>query len=170
MDTQNDNTVPLQLFTLDQQKDIKKRGAPRKIKTATDLWTRFIEYIEWNKEQTDYYKSDFIKAGQLAGTIIDVPLVPMLQIESFCSYIGLTDETLLNYAKRPGNDDLFGIVTRIKAEILNDQVKRASLDLVNPNIVAMINNMKQRQDITTDGNEIGMVNVSFISSKIPDTQ
>lgn len=162
-----DNIEPLQLFTVEQQKDIKRKGRPRVIKTANELWQCFCDYIEWNNEQAvNYCKTDFIKAGQQAGRLIDVPQIPMLQIETFCDFIGVTDETLLNYAKRQGNEDLFGIVTRIKAKIADDQIKRASLDLVNPNIVAMINNMKQRQDVTTNDNELPIASITFQSKPI----
>jgi hypothetical protein len=64
-------------------------------------------------------------------------------------------------------DTFISIVTRIKEEIRNDQVEGALVGQYQQNIVARLNALTEKTDVTSNGENINEIKISIIR---PDTK
>jgi len=57
------------------------------------------------------------------------------------------------------------IVTRIKEEIRNDQIEGALVGQYQQNIVARLNGLTEKTDVTTGGDKINEIKVTIVGNK-----
>jgi len=114
--------------------------------------------MEWEEESAKYFeymsdkvwnKKEAIKSGDLAGTLIDIPTLTPLSIESFCLFMDIDRGTWDNYESNQDNyKDFFNITTRVRAIIESNQFEGATVGAYNPNIIARKLGLVDRQENT----------------------
>jgi hypothetical protein len=106
----------------DNWKKRTKSGANLKY-SALEVETLWNDFLKWIETQT-YYRSELIKSGEKAGTVIEVPMRKPITLKSFCIYSGIDDETLKSYASKENektDTDLFAISLHV-IESCNDYI------------------------------------------------
>jgi hypothetical protein len=95
--------------------------------------------------------------------------VPPLTIDGFKTYANKQGSDINRYWYNVDGtlNDYVSIVTRIKEEIRNDQVEGALVGQYQQNIVARLNNLTEKTDVTTNGEAINEIKISIIR---PDTK
>ncbi len=137
--------------------------------TPESLCEKFNEYFEYMKTQT-WQKTDAIKSGDMAGETIYIPVNTPLSRKGFCIFANICEDTLRNYASnKESYTQYFDLCKRALDIIDNNQIEGAIIGVYNPNIVARLNGLTDKQDITTDGKEITnklpIINLNINSSK-----
>lgn len=125
-------------------------GRPRRIKSPEEMEDLFIEYKTW-ASQNPWIKKDFVKSGEYAGQIIDLPIERALTEWGFAVYIGLARSHLIEYGKRPEFRDTY---SRIKDEMTEQRVSGGLACVYNANLVARIDGITEKNDLTVTGKVI----------------
>ena len=120
----------------------KKVGRPRAY-TPEALEAKFEEYVEWVKANPVYINK------VSAGEIIPVPTQRPLTLVGFCQFAKISKDTFRRY-----EDEFCGLLTCVRVAIEADQLEGAMVGQYNPNIVARVLHLADRQDVTTNGKEI----------------
>ncbi|MEY2738676.1 MAG: hypothetical protein RL259_585 [Bacteroidota bacterium] len=102
--------------------------------TPEELWQKSCEYFCWCNENP-IYKNEAIKGGDMAGTIIDIPMQRPLSIEGLCIYLNISDETFKNYEKKEGYETFFGVCSHIRKIIDTQHFEGGMVGIFNANIV-----------------------------------
>ena len=120
----------------------KKVGRPRAY-TPEALDAKFEEYVEWAKANPVYINK------VSAGEIIPVPTQRPLTLVGFCQFAKISKDTFRRY-----EDEFCGLLTCVRVAIEADQLEGAMVGQYNPNIVARVLHLADRQDVTTNGKAI----------------
>lgn len=96
--------------------------------TPRELFTEFVDYMEFIKKNPIYVKV----IQQKTGSLIDVPKARVMTIKGFCLYAGLSNDTLTNYAS---NDLYKDIVEIIKDSIYCNKFEGAAVGVFNATII-----------------------------------
>ena len=120
----------------------KKVGRPRAY-TPEALDAKFEEYVEWVKANPVYINK------VSAGEIIPVPTQRPLTLVGFCQFAKISKDTFRRY-----EDEFCGLLTCVRVAIEADQLEGAMVGQYNPNIVARVLHLADRQDVTTNGKAI----------------
>lgn len=129
----------------------KKHGANFKY-TPESLAKEFEDYKIQISEAT-WFKKEVIKGGDMAGQIIDIPMVTPMSIGGFCIFAHIERQTFINYEK--GEDQgLMEVATHIRHCIETQQWEGASVGAFNPNIIARSLGLVDKTDITSNGKDI----------------
>lgn len=109
-----------------------KHGRSRAFESPEELWEKACGYFEWCYENPLYEIKAF-NCGDLG--IVQEPIAKMraMTIQGLCFYLGVTDETWLNYCKR---DDFFGICADIKHVIFTQKFEGVSAGLLSASLIA----------------------------------
>ena len=130
----------------------KRVGRPRAY-TPEALDAKFEEYVEWVKANPVYIKK------VSAGEIIPVPTQRPLTLVGFCQFAGISRQNFYEYESR---EEFSDILTCVRVAIEADQLEGAMVGQYNPNIVARVLHLADRQDVTTNGKDIQQVSaISF---------
>ena len=136
-------------------------GRPLQLGSPEEWWDGFLSYRQKITDSKKWIKKDFIKSGPNAGQIVDIEVTPPLTMQGFCNHIDIVYQTLLNYEKK---EEFIEVIARIRGEIQDNQVTGAQLGFYDSNIVARLNGLKDRQDVTSNDNEISIAQIKFIDS------
>ena len=120
----------------------KKVGRPRAY-TPEALEAKFEEHVEWVKANPVYINK------VSAGEIIPVPTQRPLTLVGFCQFAKISKDTFRRY-----EDEFCGLLTCVRVAIEADQLEGAMVGQYNPNIVARVLHLADRQDVTTNGKAI----------------
>jgi len=131
--------------------------------TPKEWHDKFIEYFEW-ADKRSWNKSELIKSGEMVGEIIPVPSPIPFSVKGFCLFAGVSMQTFYNYESLKGYEDYFEITQWGRTIIETQQLEGAIVGQFQHNIIARIQNIAERTDITTNGNEIKQVNVTDLIS------
>jgi len=71
-----------------------------------------------------------------------------------CIYLGITEQTWLNYQNNESYKDFFEIFTHVRDIIENLQLEGATVGAYNPSIIARKLGLVDKQDHTTKGESI----------------
>lgn len=122
-------------------------GRPMEYSTTEALWEAFEKYYEWNSKRV-LYRQEAVKSGDLAGKIIKIPLPVPLTIQGFCVHAGIAFQTFQNYCSGIAPwEGLFEVATYIRESIQTHQLEGASLNILNPNIVARLVGLADKKDV-----------------------
>ena len=86
-----------------------------------------------------------------AGEIISVPTERPLTLVGFCVFAGIVENTFRAYEKQ---DEFLSVTTRARATFAKSQIEGALIGAYNPNIVARLQGLAEKQDITSNGESI----------------
>lgn len=133
------------------------------IETPEKLYELFEKYTEDTKRRVRT-----IPKATNKGVLYEEH-IPPLTIDGFKTYANKqgTDINRYWYNVEGAFDAYVSIVTRIKEEIRNDQVEGALVGQYQQNIVARLNNLTEKTDVTSNGENINEIKISIIR---PDTK
>jgi hypothetical protein len=136
---------------------------PRYIETPEKLYELFEQYTEDTKRRVRT-----IPKATNKGVLYEEH-VPPLTIDGFKTYANKqgTDINRYWYNVDGTLNEYVSVVTRIKEEIRNDQVEGALVGQYQQNIVARLNNLTEKTDVTSNGENINEIKISIIR---PDTK
>lgn len=127
-------------------------GIHKKIESPEKLLKYFREYKE-HEENNRLFKIEYVGRE---GTRVDTPLHYPLSMEAFKSWLFINGiiSDLSDYVKNKEEryDDFTPIIAHIKEFIFAHNFKGASVQLLNPNLIARQLGIKEQSDITS-GNE-----------------
>lgn len=136
---------------------LKRAGAPKAFKDEAELWSVFCEYVQEEINDIKYYADkEMIKAGVKAGEVKDIERIVLLQDTTFCLFAGIERTTFYKYHSNPDHE-FFNIATRIKTFIDDNQIKAMLHNKANIPVGMALNNLKQRQDITSNDQQVNTV-------------
>lgn len=92
------------------------------------------EYFNWC-DAHPFYKAEAIKSGDMAGTLMKVPVMRPYTYEGFLSYIDAGKEYWRQF-KKEHPPDFSGIIDWISQTIYNQKFSGAAANLLNANIIA----------------------------------
>ena len=136
---------------------------PKYIKTPEELYQLFESYTLDTKQRVRT-----IPKATNKGVLYEEH-VPPLTIDGFKTYANKQGSDINRYWYNVDGtlNEYVSIVTRIKEEIRNDQVEGALVGQYQQNIVARLNNLTEKTDVTTNGEAINEIKISIIR---PDTK
>ena len=140
----------------DYKKLRKSKGKPKRY-TVDELWSVFIDYLE-QRDKEFAMKPEMVKGGDMAGTIIDVPLKLPLSIESFCVFAEMARQTFYNYLDKNKKEykDYLDTSLRIKTIIEQNQLDGASVGLYNAGIIGKRIGLTEKTESTIKGIDLGL--------------
>lgn len=141
-------------------------GRPKKY-NPEELAIKINEWLEIQLN-TFWQKEDFIKSGQTAGTKVYLETQTPLLIQDLCLYLGVNNEYFNDLEKSLDNlrddkqkEDFSRIITHVRNVITVQKLQGAAVGAFNPMIIARIEGLKDKQDITSNDESISLnVNVS----------
>lgn len=122
----------------------RKVGRPRAY-TPEGLEARFEEYVAWAKD------NPLFVSKVSAGEIVKVPTERPLTLVGFCVFADIVENTFREYER---HDEFLRVTTRARTVFANSQIEGALIGAYNPNIVARLQGLADRQDVTTNGKEL----------------
>jgi len=131
--------------------------------TPQEWHQKVVDYCEWHEKRT-WEKKEAVKSGALAGELVSIPTTPPMSIKGLCLFAGIDRKTFNNYESAKGYEDYFLITAWARDIIENQQFEGASVGTYNANIIARVQGLTEKTDITTNGNEIKQVNVTELIS------
>lgn len=128
----------------------KTHGKPKKIKSPQVLWEYACEYFDM-VSNNPFIKQDFIRGGEMAGSIVKLETVRPFTWEGFGDYLFEKDVILdlrdYRYNKDDRYNDYAEIITRIGAIIYNQKFEGAAVGAFNSNIIARDLGLSEKTDI-----------------------
>lgn len=119
---------------------------PKKYGSPAALWRKALEYVEWSDKNPLIEHKAFSN-----GFKVQLPKMRALTIKGFCIYACIDRETWRRYEK----DEAFrGICERISDMFTMQKVEGAAADLLNPAIVARLEGLVDRKDVTTNNESL----------------
>jgi hypothetical protein len=133
------------------------------IETPEELYSLFERYAEDTKKRVRT-----IPKATNKGVLYEEH-VPPLTIDGFKTYANKQGSDINRYWYNVDGtlNEYVSVVTRIKEEIRNDQVEGALVGQYQQNIVARLNNLTEKTDVTSNGENINEIKISIIR---PDTK
>lgn len=133
-------------------------GIHKKIESPEKLLEYFREYKE-HEEKNRLHKIEYVGRE---GMRVETPLHYPLSMEGFKSWLFMNGiiSDLSDYVKNKGEryDNFAPIVTHIKEFIFAHNFKGASVQLLNPNLIARQLGIKEQADVTSDNEKIQSLN------------
>ena len=114
-------------------------------KNPDQLWDACIQYFEWVEDNPLSDKKLFSFQGFVHSGRIDK--IRAMTIEGLCIFLGISDNTWLNYRKK---DDFLRIVSDVEKVIRTQKFEGAAADLLNSNIIARDLGLKDKQDHSSE--------------------
>ena len=117
----------------------KKVGKPKAIQTPQKLWDLACEYFQ-SVDENPGFKKDFIKGGEMAGTIVDIETMRPYTwegLEDFLFEKGIITN-LNDYRQNTDGryQDYAGIIRAIGKVIFNRNFSGAAMNFLNSNLIA----------------------------------
>ena len=117
----------------------KKIGRPKAIQTPQKLWDLACEYFQ-SVDENPGFKKDFIKGGEMAGTIVDIETMRPYTwegLEDFLFEKGIITN-LNDYRQNTDGryQDYAGIIRAIGKVIFNRNFSGAAMNFLNSNLIA----------------------------------
>lgn len=135
----------------------KRVGRPTKIESVEKFESLFWEYVEKECSEVGYYADkEMIKAGSLAGNVVDIDRIPLLTIGMFCLWAGISTSQFDRYVADKDNE-FCAIATYVRDFIFANMQTAANHGKANQQIVAMLTGMKARTDITSNDQQVNTV-------------
>jgi hypothetical protein len=133
-------------------------GKPRNIDSPQKLWELFEQYTEHTKSRVRA-----VPKATNKGVLYEEH-TPPLTIDGFKSYCNKNGCDINRYFYNVDGqyNEFVSIVTRVKEEIRQDQIEGALVGQYQQNIVARLNGLTEKSDVTTNGREINDIKVNII--------
>jgi hypothetical protein len=139
-------------------------GKNKYIETPEKLWQMFEAY----KTRTIENPRVIDKALQ-SGKVVQEKLRVPLTYEGFETYCYEQGVTVDHYFRNTNKayEDYCGVCQRVKKIIRQDQIEGGMVGQYNPSITQRLNNLTEKTDVTSNGENINEIKISIIR---PDTK
>lgn len=128
------------------------------IKTPDEMLDLFEAYVEETRKNPRTIEKATNKGIQTES--MRVPLT-MAGFEVFCyKAVGTIEHYFRN--SEDSYNEYRGICSHIKKVIRRDQIEGGMVGQYNPSITQRLNSLTEKQDITTDGDKVTSINVTYI--------
>ena len=107
----------------------------KKFESPEELLQKSIEYFEWI-DKNPWQKVDAAKAGDRFGEHVTVPVSRPYTLSGLCLYLGISQQTLLNYETAEGYEAFFEVTRAIKEICYTQKFEGAAVGAFNANIIA----------------------------------
>lgn len=126
-------------------------GKHKYIETPEKMWELFEQYRDATKARVRRIPKATVKG------VLYEEHTPPLTIEGFKNYCADNECDVQRYFNNRDNEytEYAPIISRIKEVIREDQIEGAMVGQYNSNIVARYQGLTEKQDVTTNGNDIG---------------
>lgn len=127
-------------------------GKPKYIESPQKLWDLFVDYKKQVKDNPIIVKDWVGKDSEQVYREKEKPLT-MVGFECYVcdnTNISYPDLTVYFEGKEESYKDYFPISSRIKAEILNDQLTGGMVMIYSQSLTARVNNISDKQEIKHD--------------------
>jgi len=105
-------------------------GQPRIYKTDDEIWTAALKYFEWT-ENNPLIEIDFMNSKEGIQRV-EKPKMRAMTIQALCIHLNISDETWMNYRKKP---EYIGICTRVEKIIYDQKLTGAAAGFLKENII-----------------------------------
>lgn len=123
-------------------------GRPYSFK-PDELQKKINAYFDWC-DQNPFIKYDCVKTGQDAGKELQIKIPRPYTIQGIVCHLEIDRQTWYNWCdESQKNTDLFDIVTRANTKISQNQVEGAGAGVFNPMIIARLQGLTDKQEVTT---------------------
>ena len=139
----------------------EKHGRDHKY-TPDSLWTEAVGYFEMIEENPLYEEKGFAFQGVVTKEKFEK--MRAMTITGFCLFADICHVTWANYK---ANQDFITVITRIEDIVYSQKFEGAAADLLNANIIARDLGLRDKSDVTTDGQPIKQepTTVTFINAR-----
>lgn len=117
------------------------------------LFEECCEYFDATDERK-LYKKDF-KGNQAIE--VDIPHDIPYSISGLCLFLGITEKTWREWRKERA--DLSSVISRVDSIIYTQKFEGATTNLFNANIISRDLGLMDRQDVTTGGEKMNVINL-----------
>lgn len=134
----------------------KKHGRNKKFDTPEELEQAFIEFFEWC-DANPWVKKDFVRGGEAAGMIVDLPIQRPYTIQGFQAHYGLGHNYLdqLEKAVKDKTDDtskgFSGVLSWARNVCFTNKFEGAAVGAFNANLIARDLGLTDKQDTKFSG-------------------
>ena len=122
---------------------------PKQYKTPKELWEAATGYFDHIEKKGKWYKQDFIRGGDLAGTKVEIECVAPFTLIGLCNYLGIVLQTFLNYSCKEGYEEYHEVCARIKQIIEQHKFEGAAVGVFNAAIIARDLGLVDKKDLTS---------------------
>jgi hypothetical protein len=139
-------------------------GRNKLIETPEKLWKLFEDYKE-HVIQNPRTIDKALQSGKVVQEKLRVPLT-YEGFEVFGYELGVTIDHYFRNTNK-AYEAYCGVCQRIKREIRQDQIEGGMVGQYNPSITQRLNNLTEKTDVTSNGENINEIKISIIR---PDTK
>lgn len=126
-------------------------GRNKIFSSPENLKASCAEYFE-TTDKRKWAKKDFIRSGEGAGTVVDLPTDTPYTQSGICLFLGIDEKTWWNYGNDQNYKDFFPIVAWANQIIETQQREGALVGAFNAPLIARMHNLADKQEIT--GNQV----------------
>lgn len=134
-----------------------RHGREKVFASAELMWAAAEEYFEWC-DDNPWMKSEAIKSGDKAGTLMQIPTQRPYTLSGLCVYLGCNEAYFRTFkAQLPeGEQDYNTVIGNIEQVIYTQKFEGAAVGAFNANIIARDLGLKEKQEIdhTSKGESI----------------
>lgn len=137
-------------------------GRNRIFNDPTELKEKIDQYFR-DTDQRFWEKEDFIKSGELAGTIIRLKTKIPYTIEGMSEFLGVNSKYIYDFENqikemkdRKIANDFSDVLTYAREKISRQKLEGAMCGAFNPLIVARLEGLRDRQDITSNNKDLNL--------------
>ena len=143
-------------------KQRQKHGRDKIFASPDALWEAACDYFEWC-DANPWSVQKTKKKGK-SKEIETTPTQRPYTNAGLCVYLGVNTD----YLNEITDKDYSGIITRIKQIIETNQVEGAMVGAYNANIVARINGLTEKTDLTSNGEKLAAnIQVQVVNTGVP---
>lgn len=137
----------------------KFRKPPLKL-TPEELWARAYEYFDFMRERA-WKRLDVMRSGDLAGSLVEVPIPTPFSLQTLCTYVGISDTTFQRYSKSPDYTDFHDVCHVIKQIIDAQHLEGGLTAIYHPGMAARLLGLVDKQDVTSGGDKLAPPVITF---------
>lgn len=126
---------------------LREKNGRKKKENPDSLWEAACNYFQW-ADENPWMKKDFVRGGDSAGRIVDLPTQRPYTIQEMCVHIGISVKTFETYGK---NKDFLPITTHIREIIYAQKFSGAAVGAFNANIIARDLGLTDKQETKFNG-------------------
>lgn len=114
-----------------------KHGRDKLFESPELLWQAACEYFQWCDENP-WHKSEAIKSGDMAGTVMEVPTQRPYTLQGLCLYLDCNVKYFRDFKANLSetDKDFSPIITRIEETVYTNKFEGAAVGAFNANIIA----------------------------------
>jgi hypothetical protein len=98
------------------------------------LWEAATEYFNW-VDSHPWYKVEAVKSGDLAGTLMKIPMVRPYTLSGFQLYIGSSESYWRDF-KKANHADFSSVIAEIENAMTTQKFEGAAVGAFNANIIS----------------------------------